>query len=76
MVTKPTESQRVDWLLDNSGFSCTRNKASDDFAISTWVPNGQPGNENGGGGKFFAKGKTRRDCIDQFIRGSIQREAC
>lgn len=74
MTTEIAESQRVDWLLDNPGFSCMPDTLDDGFVISTWVPNGSPGNENGGGAMFVAKGKTRRDCIDQFIRGSILRE--
>jgi hypothetical protein len=72
MTTKTTESQRVDWLLDNPGFSCTRNDATGEFSLIAWVCNGAPGNENGGGAKFCATSKTRESCVDKFIRGDIR----
>jgi hypothetical protein len=74
MSKKITEEQRVDWLLNNPGFNCSSDQKNESHVISAWVPNGSAGNENGSGGKFFAKGKSRRDCVDAFILGKILRE--
>lgn len=69
---KITDRQRVDWLLNNPGFDIAR-MGDGSFCIDKWVCNGQPGNETGGGAKFFAKGNTPRACVDKFIQGRIQR---
>jgi hypothetical protein len=66
-----TETRRLDWLLGSPGTRCEPLDAGGGVFMETWVCNGAPGNEEGGGGMFFVVGATSRECIDKFLVGDI-----
>lgn len=70
MQNKITDKQRIEWLLDHNNISITRHNGM--FSITAWICNGEPGNENMGGSRFYTTGRTRLDCVDNFLIGSIK----
>lgn len=66
-----TDGQMLDWLERNS--SVTHESNSVEHWITAWVIQGEPGNEGGASGRFFASAKTFRGCITKFLRGEIVR---
>ena len=66
------ESRRLDWMISNGNSDCGR-APNGSFYVSSWVPNGAPGNESGGGGRFSVSGASHRECIDKFLAGDIKR---
>lgn len=72
MCDSGIESKRLDWLLSNQGAQCERFSAGD-YYIQTWVCHSEPGNLNGSGGQFLARGGSHRECIDKFLTGDIKR---
>lgn len=65
------EMQRLDWMDHNR--SANHDSDSKEHWISAWVPQGAMGNKHGASGRFVARAKTFRECIDKFLGGDITR---
>lgn len=71
MTDSFTDGQMLDWLERNP--SVSHESGSDEHCITAWVIQGEPGNECGTSGRFYAAAKTFRGCIAKFLRGEIMR---
>lgn len=66
-----TDTQRLDWVGNNR--SANHDSDATEHWLTTCVPQGALGNKNGASGKFLARGKSHRECIDKFLSGDIVR---
>lgn len=63
-----TDAQRLDWILENQNVEFSISSDRKGIYLIACLPDDEHGKIH-----FISRGKTRRDCIDMFIRGEAIR---